>query len=47
MAAVIGREFELWRSLAAVIDDLSEDQDLEVLDVLEEALAARVIEELA
>ena len=41
-AAVIGREFS-FGALSDLIDDLSED---DLLDVLEEALAARVIEEL-
>jgi predicted ATPase len=42
VASVIGREFEL-RQLAPVIGDMSEDL---LLDLLEEALAARVVEEL-
>ena len=42
IASVIGREFEL-RQLTPLIEDVSEDR---LLDVLEEALAARVIEEL-
>ncbi|MFB3093449.1 MAG: AAA family ATPase, partial [Dehalococcoidia bacterium] len=42
IASVIGREFEL-RQLAPLVDDMSEDR---LLEVLEEALAARVIEEL-
>ena len=42
IASVIGREFEL-RQLAPLIEDVSEDR---MLEVLEEALAARVIEEL-
>jgi predicted ATPase len=41
-AAVIGREFEL-RLLSTLVDDLSEDR---LLEVLEEALLARVTEEL-
>ena len=43
IAAVIGRAFEL-RQLRPLIEDMSEDR---VLEVLEEALSARVIEELA
>jgi len=42
IASVIGREFTL-QQLNRLIDDLSEDR---LLEVLEEALAARVIEEL-
>ena len=42
IAAVIGRVFEL-RQLRPLIEDMSEDR---VLEVLEEALSARVIEEL-
>ncbi|MCI0799984.1 MAG: hypothetical protein J4O06_14485 [Chloroflexi bacterium] len=42
MASVIGREFEL-RQLSPLIQDMSEDR---LLEVLEEALGARVIEEL-
>ena len=42
IASVIGREFEL-RQLAPLIEDVSEDR---MLEVLEEALAARVLEEL-
>jgi len=42
IASVIGREFEL-RQLTPLAEDMSEDR---LLDVLEEALAARVIEEL-
>ena len=42
MREVIGREFEL-RQLAPLVEDMSEDR---LLEVLEEALAARVIEEL-
>ena len=42
IAAVVGREFEL-RQLEPLVDDLSEDR---LLDVLEEGLDARVIEEL-
>ena len=42
IAAVIGRGFEL-RQLRPLIEDMSEDR---VLEVLEEALSARVIEEL-
>ena len=42
MASVIGREFEL-RQLPPLIQDIPEDR---LLDVLEEALATRVIEEL-
>ena len=42
VASVIGREFEL-RQLAPLIEDVSEDR---MLEVLEEALAARVVEEL-
>ena len=41
-ASVIGREFEL-RQLSPLAEDMSEDR---LLEVLEEALAARVIEEL-
>ena len=41
-ASVIGREFEL-RQLAPLVEDMSEDR---LLEVLEEALASRVIEEL-
>ncbi|MFQ6026030.1 MAG: AAA family ATPase [Dehalococcoidia bacterium] len=42
IASVVGREFEM-RQLAPLVEDMSEDR---LLDVLEEALAARVIEEL-
>ena len=42
IASVIGREFEM-RQLAPLIEDTSEDR---LLGVLEEALAARIIEEL-
>ena len=42
IAAVIGREFEL-RQLQPLIEDLSEDR---VLEILEEAQTARVIEEM-
>ena len=42
IASVIGREFEL-RQLAPLVEDMSEDR---LLEVLEEALSARVIEEL-
>jgi eukaryotic-like serine/threonine-protein kinase len=42
VASVIGREFS-HEQLSALIDDVSEDR---LLDVLEEALSARVIEEL-
>ena len=42
IASVIGREFEL-RQLTPLVEDISEDR---LLEVLEEALAARVIEEL-
>ncbi|MFB3119689.1 MAG: AAA family ATPase, partial [Stenotrophomonas maltophilia] len=42
IASVVGREFEL-RQLTPLVEDISEDR---LLDVLEEALAARVIEEL-
>ena len=42
IASVIGRAFEL-RQLRPLIEDMSEDR---VLEVLEEALSARVIEEL-
>jgi len=42
VASVIGREFEL-RQLVPLVDDVSEDR---LLEVLEEALTARVIEEL-
>ena len=42
IASVVGREFEL-RQLAHLVEDISEDR---LLEVLEEALAARVIEEL-
>jgi tetratricopeptide (TPR) repeat protein len=42
IASIIGREFEL-RQLADLVEDMSEDR---LLEVLEEALAARVIEEL-
>ena len=42
IASVIGREFEL-RQLTPLVEDMSEDR---LLEVLEEALAARVIEEL-
>ena len=42
IASVIGREFEL-RQLTPLVEDASEER---LLDVLEEALAARVIEEL-
>ena len=41
-AAVLGREFEL-RQLRPLLEDISEDR---LLEVLEEALSARVIEEL-
>ncbi len=41
-ASVIGREFEL-RQLTPLVEDISEDR---LLDVLEEALGARIIEEL-
>ena len=41
-ASVIGREFEL-RQLSTLVEDMSEDR---LLEVLEEALSARVIEEL-
>ena len=43
VAAVIGRQFELLQ-LQPLIEDVSEDR---LLEVLEEALSARVIEELA
>ena len=42
VASVIGREFEL-QQLVPLIEDVSEDR---LLEVLEEALAARVVEEL-
>ena len=42
IASVIGREFEL-RQLTPLVEDISEDR---LLEVLEEALSARVIEEL-
>ena len=42
IASVIGREFEL-RQLAPLVEDISEDR---LLDALEAALSARVIEEL-
>ena len=42
IASVIGREFEL-RQLTPLVEDISEDR---LLEVLEEALASRVIEEL-
>ena len=42
IASVIGREFDL-RQLVPLIEDISEDR---LLDVLEEALGARVLEEL-
>jgi len=42
VASILGREFEL-RQLAPLVEDVSEDR---LLEVLEEALAARVIEEL-
>ena len=42
VASVIGREFEL-RQLVPLVEDISEDR---LLEVLEEALASRVIEEL-
>jgi len=42
IASVVGREFEL-RQLVPLVEDVSEDR---LLEVLEEALAARVIEEL-
>ncbi|MEE8158073.1 MAG: protein kinase, partial [Dehalococcoidia bacterium] len=42
IASVVGREFEL-RQLTPLVEDISEDR---LLEVLEEALAARVIEEL-
>ena len=42
MASIVGREFE-FSQLKALVEDLSEDM---LLDVLEEALAARVIEEM-
>ena len=42
IASVIGRQFEM-RHLAPLIEDISEDR---LLEVLEEALAARAIEEL-
>ena len=42
VAAVIGREFEL-RQLEGLIEDMSQDR---LLEVLEEALSARVIQEL-
>jgi len=41
-ASIIGREFEL-RQLVPLIEDVSEDR---LLEILEEAMAARVIEEL-
>ena len=42
IASVVGREFEL-RQLTPLVEDISEDR---LLEVLEEALGARVIEEL-
>jgi tetratricopeptide (TPR) repeat protein len=42
MASIVGREFE-FSQVKALVEDLSEDM---LLDVLEEALAARVIEEM-
>ena len=42
IASIVGREFAFGQ-LKALVDDISEDR---LLDVLEEALAARVIEEL-
>jgi len=42
IASVIGREFEL-RHLIPLVEEVSEDR---LLDILEEALTARVIEEL-
>jgi serine/threonine protein kinase/tetratricopeptide (TPR) repeat protein len=42
IASIIGREFEL-RQLAPLVEDVSEDR---LLEVLEEALGARVVEEL-
>ncbi|MFB3093965.1 MAG: AAA family ATPase, partial [Dehalococcoidia bacterium] len=42
IASVIGREFEL-RQLTPLVDDMSEER---LLEVLEEALSARIIEEL-
>ena len=42
IASVVGREFEL-RQLDPLVEDISEDR---LLEVLEEALSARVIEEL-
>ncbi|MDP6453695.1 MAG: protein kinase [SAR202 cluster bacterium] len=42
IGAVIGREFEL-RQLTQLVDDMSEDR---LLEVLEEGLSARVIEEM-
>ena len=42
IASIVGREFEL-RQLSPLVEDMSEDR---LLEVLEEALAARVIEEL-
>ena len=42
IASIIGREFEL-RQLSPLVEDISEDR---LLDVLEEALSARAIEEL-
>ena len=42
IASVIGREFEL-RQLTSLVEDASEDR---LLDILEEALSARAIEEL-
>ena len=42
IAAVVGREFEL-RHLQPLIEDMSEDR---LLEVLEEALEAKIIEEL-
>ena len=42
IASIVGREFEL-RQVAPLVEDISEDR---LLEVLEEALAARVIEEL-
>ncbi len=43
IASVVGREFEL-RQLTPLVEDISEDR---LLDVLDEALGARVIEELS
>jgi tetratricopeptide (TPR) repeat protein len=42
IAAVVGREFEL-RQLKSLVEDMTEDR---LLEVLEEALATRIIEEL-